>query len=220
MIKILVVDDEEKIRLIVKEYGLLSNYDVYEANNGYQAIELVKQHDFSCVVLDIMMPQIDGYNTCKKIRSFSDVPIIMLSARSEEYDKLFGFNLGIDDYVTKPFSPKELMARIKVLIDRNQMNNQKIYQFDNLIINPNARDIIIDNQKVIMTPKTFDLLLYLVKNKNIALSRYQLLTQIWGDDYEGDERTVDSHIKMLRSNLNEYAYKIVTVRSMGYKFED
>ncbi len=220
MTKILIVDDEEKIREVIREYSQISGYETDEAADGLQAIEKVLNNDYDCIVLDIMMPKLDGFSVCKKIRETKKTPIIMLSAREEEYDKLFGFELGVDDYVVKPFSCKELMARIKVLIGRNSRNDNETMDFQGLKIDSIGRVIYIDNVKANLTPKEIDLLLYLVKNKNIALSREKLLQDVWDYDYFGDDRTVDTHIKMLRHNLGQYRDYITTVRGMGYKFED
>ena len=220
MTKILIVDDEEKIREVIREYSQISGYETDEAADGLQAIEKVLNNDYDCIVLDIMMPKLDGFSVCKKIRETKKTPIIMLSAREEEYDKLFGFELGVDDYVVKPFSCKELMARIKVLIGRNSRKHNETMDFQGLKIDSIGRVIYIDNVKANLTPKEIDLLLYLVKNKNIALSREKLLQDVWDYDYFGDDRTVDTHIKMLRHNLGQYRDYITTVRGMGYKFED
>lgn len=219
MLKVLIVDDEIKIREVVKEYAKVSGYECDEASNGNEAIELVKRNDYDCIVLDVMMPELDGFSACKKIKELKDVPIIMLSARTEEDDKLFGFDIGVDDYVTKPFSPKELMARIKAISDRKTKKANKKYIHNDLIIDFSARDVIIDGKKVDMTPKELDLLIYLVNNENIALDREKILSAVWHIDYYGDDRTVDTHIKMLRHSLGKYRDAIKTVRGMGYKFE-
>ena len=216
--KILVVDDEELIRNVIKEYLVVESYEVDEAGDGMSAIEMVKNNDYDLIVMDIMMPKMDGYQACKEIKKIKDIPFIMLSARSEEYDKLIGFDLGIDDYVTKPFSPKELVARIKAILKRNSGTNNT-YTFDGLTINDLAHEVRVDGQKVNLTPKEYELLKYMVTNKNIALSREQLLTNIWGYDFFGDDRTIDTHIKTLRNNLGKYRKFIVTVRALGYKFE-
>ncbi|MDD6311625.1 MAG: response regulator transcription factor [Firmicutes bacterium] len=222
MAKILIVDDEQKIREVIKEYAVFNGYEVSEAGDGMSAVGLCKLENFDLIIMDIMMPKLDGYSACKEIRKFSNTPIIMLSARSEEVDKLFGFELGIDDYVVKPFSPKELMARINAVISRNkgqEMVSEKIMKFDGLEINIPGRTVSIDGQKVELTPKEYDLLFYLVENKNIALSRDKLLSDIWGYDFYGDDRTIDTHIKNLRNNLGKYRDYIVTLRGVGYKFE-
>jgi len=219
MTKILIVDDELKIREVVREYSILNNYEVKEAKDGFEAIEMVTNEDFDCVVLDIMMPNLDGFTACKKIKAIKKIPVIMLSARQDEYDKLLSFEIGVDDYVVKPFSPRELMARIKVVIARYQGVENQILKFSGLEIDTKGRVVSIDGKRCNLTPKEIDLLLYLVKNKNIALSRNDLLESVWGYDYYGDERTVDTHVKMVRRNLGKYRYFIVTVRGMGYKFE-
>jgi len=219
--KILIVDDEVKIREVVKEYSKVSGFECDEAENGKQAIELISNNDYDCVILDIMMPELDGFTACKKIKELKDVPIIMLSARQEEDDKLFSFNIGVDDYVTKPFSPRELMARIKVVCERKKKHVNTKYVFNTLVIDVDGRCVYIDDEKVNMTPKEIDLLIYLVENKGVALSREKLLEAVWNSDYYGDDRTVDTHIKMLRQSLGDkYRDNVVTVRGMGYKFED
>ena len=216
--KILVVDDEELIRNVIKEYLMMENYTVDEAGDGQEAIEKAKNNDYNLIIMDIMMPKMDGYQACKEIKKTKDVPFIMLSARSEEYDKLIGFDLGIDDYVTKPFSPKELVARVKAILKRNNTDTYT-YKFEGLTINDLAHEVRVDDKKVNLTPKEYDLLKYLVTNKNIALSREQLLTNILGYDFFGDDRTIDTHIKTLRNSLGKYRKFIVTVRAIGYKFE-
>lgn len=216
--KVLIVDDEVLIRDVIKEYLKLENISYEEAGDGYEAINLVKNNDFDVVIMDIMMPKMDGYQAVKEIRKFSNVPFIMLSARSEEYDKLTCFDIGVDDYVTKPFSPRELIARIKAVTKRNK-GGQDIYKFDGLEIDINAHEVLVDGKNVYLTPKEYDLLMYLIENKNIVLSRENLLTNIWGYDFYGDDRTVDTHIKTLRNNLGKYRNFIVTIRKVGYKFE-
>lgn len=221
MAKILVVDDEEKIRYVVKEYAQFLSHEVMEASDGVEAVAICKNNKLDLLVLDIMMPKMDGFTAIKQIRSFSPVPVIMLSARGEEYDKLFGFELGIDDYVVKPFSPKELMARITAVLARSKQTNQvhKKLEFGSLIIDLTGRTVSIDGKSLQMTPKEYELLFFLVQNRGIALSRERLITEVWGYDYFGDDRTLDTHIKMLRQNLGQYRNCIVTLRSMGYKFE-
>lgn len=220
MARILIVDDEKNIREVIKEYAKLNGYTVEEAADGKEAIRMVAENEYDCVILDIMMPELDGFSACKQIKKITNVPVIMLSARQEEYDKLFGFELGVDDYVTKPFSPKELMARIKVVIDRKKQPVKDVLRFDGLTIDIDGRTVMIDDQKVNLTPKEMDLLFYMVSHINVALSRTRLLEEVWKYDYFGDDRTVDTHIKMLRHNLGKYRERIVTVRGMGYKFED
>lgn len=222
MSKILIVDDEKKIRDVVREYAEFEGFEIVEAEDGMDAVKKVSDNeDIDIIVMDIMMPKLDGYSAVREIRKTSSVPVIMLSARGEEYDKLFGFELGIDDYVVKPFSPKELMARIRAVINRVSPVNSKeeIVRYKGLTINFTAREVMIDGEKISMTPKEYDLLFYLVKNMNIALSRDKLLEEVWGYDFYGDDRTVDTHIKMLRNSLGEYRNLIVTLRGMGYKFE-
>ncbi len=222
MPKILIVDDEKKIRDVVREYAEFEGFEIAEAEDGMEAVKKVSEiDDISIIIMDIMMPKLDGYSAVREIRKTSSVPVIMLSARGEEYDKLFGFELGIDDYVVKPFSPKELMARIRAVISRaNPVSNKEdIVKYKGLTINFTAREVLIDGEKISMTPKEYDLLFYLVKNMNIALSRDRLLEEVWGYDFYGDDRTVDTHIKMLRNSLGEYRNLIVTLRGMGYKFE-
>lgn len=220
MNKILIVDDESKIREIVKEYATLSGFNVDEASDGLKAIELVKLNDYDCIILDIMMPNIDGFTALKKIKELKDTPIIMLSARDQEYDKLFSFDNGVDDYVCKPFSPKELIARIKVLVSRNKQTNNNTIIEDGIKLEIEGRNLYIDDIKVNVTNKEFDLLMYLIRNKNTVINRDKLLESIWGYDYSGDDRTIDSHIKMLRKNLGKYRESIVTIRGLGYKFEN
>ena len=216
--KILVVDDEELIRKVIKEYLNLEKYQVDEAEDGFVAVTKAKENDYDLIIMDIMMPKKDGYQAVKEIKQFKNIPFIMLSARGEEYDKLIGFDLGIDDYVTKPFSPKELVARVKAILKRSN-NEQDIYKYNGLTINDTAHEVLVDDKVVNLTPKEYDLLKYLIKNKNIALSREQLLSAIWGFDFYGDDRTIDTHIKTLRKNLGKYGDLIITIRGMGYKFD-
>jgi len=223
MYSILIVDDEEKIREVIREYAEFNGYSVEEAGDGLSAIALCKLKNYDLIIMDIMMPKLDGYFTCKEIRKTSNTPIIMLSARGEEYDKLFGFELGIDDYMVKPFSPKELMARVNAVLTRRNNNMQSthdILKFKGLEINNTARTVTVDDQKVKLTPKEYELLYYLARNKNIVFSRNKLLSDIWGYDFYGEDRTIDTHIKNLRNNLGEYRDYIATIRGVGYKFED
>lgn len=222
MPKILVVDDEQKIREVIREYSEFNGFEVTEAADGMTAVGLCKLNDYDLIIMDIMMPKLDGFSACKEIKKIKDIPIIMLSARSEEYDKLFGFELGIDDYVVKPFSPKELMARVNAVLARRQgsaQNQPQVLDFGGLSINMAARSVTVDGEKVELTPKEYDLLFYLVENRNIALSRDKLLSDIWGYDFFGDDRTIDTHIKNLRNSLGKYRDHIVTLRGIGYKFE-
>ena len=215
--RVLVVDDEKLIRDVIKEYLLLENMEVDEASNGIEAIEKVKSKDFDIIIMDIMMPKMDGYTACREIKKLKDIPFIMLSARGEEYDKLIGFDLGIDDYVTKPFSPKELVARIKAITKRRDVVSN-VFEIAGIKLDDIAHDVYIDGEKIYLTPKEYDLLKYFIDNKNIALSRENLLSHIWGYDFYGDDRTVDTHVKTLRKHLGKYKDMIVTVRGMGYKF--
>ena len=222
MPKILIVDDEQKIREVIREYSEFNGYEVEEVADGMEAVSLCRLNDYDLIIMDIMMPKLDGYSACKEIKKTKNIPVIMLSARGEEYDKLFGFELGIDDYVVKPFSPKELMARVNAVLARSsakQEEQPEILKFDGLEINIPARPVTVDGKKVELTPKEYELLFYLVENKNIALSRNKLLSDIWGYDFFGDDRTIDTHIKNLRNNLGPYRDYIVTLRGVGYKFE-
>lgn len=216
MTTILIVDDEERIREVVKEYCLLEDYNVLEASDGLEALEIVKNNNIDLIVLDIMMPKLDGLSAFSKIKEIKKIPTIILSARSEEYDKLVGFELGVDDYVTKPFSPKELIARIKVILKRK--NGDDSFNYKDLKIDFLGHAVYIKDKELKLTPKEYDLLVYFVKNQNVALSREQLLSKIWDYDFYGEDRTVDTHVKMLRNNLGKYRNLIVTVRGMGYKF--
>ena len=224
MYKILVVDDEPKIREVIREYAEFSGYEVTEAEDGMSAVGLCKLNDYDLIIMDIMMPKLDGFSACKEINKIKDIPTIMLSARGEEYDKLFGFELGIDDYVVKPFSPKELMARVNAVLSRRKGSAapaQQTLKFGGLEINIAARTVTVDGKKVDLTPKEYDLLFYLVENKNIALSRDKLLSDIWGYDFFGDTRAVDTQIKRIRQKLpdEDLSWSIKTVYGVGYKFE-
>ena len=219
MLKVLIVDDEVKIREVVKEYCNASGYECDEAQDGYQAIEKASKKHYDCIVLDIMMPGLDGFSACREIKKIENSSIIMLSARQEEDDKLLSFDIGVDDYVTKPFSPKELMARIKAVSERRKDKNNEIIKIEGIKLDISGRTLEVDGEKIMVTPKELDLLIYLIKNKNIALDREKILEAVWGYDYYGDDRTVDTHIKMLRRNLGPYKNHVVTVRAVGYKFE-
>ena len=222
MKKLLIVDDEEKIREVIKEYAEFEGYLAEEASDGMEAVKMVKDGDFDLVIMDIMMPRLDGFSAVKEIRKTKTIPVIMLSARTEEYDKLFGFELGADDYVVKPFSPKELMARVNAVLKRNDASVSGVVdevKFDGLTIDFAGRNVFVDGEKVVLTPKEYELLYYFVKNVGIALSRERLLKDVWGYDYYGDDRTVDTHVKMLRSSIKKYRKFIITLRGVGYKFE-
>ena len=216
--KLLIVDDEEKIRSVIKEYCLNEGYKVDEAESGQVALKLLFQNKYDILILDIMMPEMDGFSMLKQLPEDKKVPTIILSARDQEYDKLLGFELGIDDYLTKPFSPKELIARIKAVSKRFNKNTLKLYKYKTLEINYSAHTLKINNNLINVTPKEFEILTYLINNKNIAISREQLLSKVWGYDFFGDDRSVDTHIKMLRNNLLEYRNNLVTVRGVGYKY--
>ena len=228
MARILIVDDEDAIRVGLREYTEFLGYEVAEAKDGMEAVNMCQEMDFDVVIMDVMMPRLDGFTAVKEIKKRRDIPVLMLSARGEEYDKLFGFELGIDDYVTKPFSPKEVAARLNVIISRNSGRAaaaetgepHEIYRIKTLVVDITARSVTIDGDVVELTPKEYDLLFFLVRNKNIALSREKLLTSVWGFDFYGDDRTVDTHIKTLRMNLDGYKDCIVTLRGVGYRFED
>ncbi len=224
MYRLLIVDDEANIRNVVREYAEFEEYEVTEAENGMEAVALCCDQDFDLIIMDVMMPRLDGFSACKEIRKKKNIPVIMLSARGEEYDKLFGFEIGIDDYVVKPFSPKELMARVRAVLNRQHMAAAAQpaatkLQFEGLKIDLAGREVYVDGQRASMTPKEYDLLFYLVKNKGLALTRDKLLEEVWGYDFFGDDRTVDTHIKMLRGSLGVYRKFIVTLRGMGYKFD-
>lgn len=223
MERILVVDDEEKIRAIIRKYGEFEGYEITEAHDGMEAVELCKKQDFDLMILDVMMPELDGFSACREIKKRRNIPVIMLSARGEEYDKIHGFELGIDDYVVKPFSPRELMMRVKVVIGRNTpkdtLDGHERFQAEGLLVDFTGRTVSVDGTRVDMSPKEYDLLFYLVRNRNIALAREKLITEVWGYDYYGDDRTLDTHIKLLRSSLGEYRKFLVTLRGVGYRFE-
>lgn len=221
--KILIVDDEEMIRGVLREYVEFEGYEADEAPDGMEAVKKCRDNDYDMVLMDVMMPRLDGFSAVKEIKKLKDTPVIMLSARGEEYDKLFGFELGVDDYVTKPFSPKEVMARINAVIRRRNANKNGekngVLKFEGLEIDIAGRNVYVDGKKVELTPKEYELLFYMSQNNGIALSREMLLSEVWGYDFFGDDRTVDTHVKMLRGNLKEYRKFIVTLRSVGYKFE-
>ena len=216
--KILVVDDERMIREVIKEYCAANHYTTDEAASGKEALKKLQTNTYDIMILDIMMPEMDGYTLLEELPEEKRIPTLVLSARGEEFDKLRGFELGIDDYLTKPFSPKELIARIKAIYNRSNQNLPYIYKLNTLELNFSAHTLKIDNKLINVTPKEFEILTYLIKNKGIAISREQLLSRLWGYDYFGDDRTIDTHIKMLRNNLGPYRDHIITVRGIGYKF--
>lgn len=215
---ILIVDDEVLIRNVIKEYLLNEGYKVLEAKDGFDALRVISDNKVDLIVLDIMMPKMDGFTCLSEIRKTKNIPVIMVSARKEEIDKLNSFDLGVDDYVTKPFSPKELVARVKAHLKRTTSNNEN-YTYKNLIVDYKGRKVTINDKEVNLTPKEYELLTYFIKNKGIALSREQLLNNVWDYDYYGDDRTVDTHIKMLRKSLGDYRNLIKTIREVGYKYE-
>lgn len=222
MSKLLVVDDEFRIRELIKKYAIFEGHTVYEAENGRQAVDMCRNAEYDLIIMDIMMPELDGFSACKEIRLKSSTPIIMLSALGEEYDRIHGFELGIDDYVVKPFSPKELIMRISAILkraskDEKKQNDRFVYK--GLCVDFTARTVEIDNERINMTPKEYDLFFFMVKNKGIALSRETLISKVWGYDFFGDDRTLDTHIKLLRKSLREYAGLVVTLRGVGYRFE-
>ena len=226
MYKILVVDDEARIRSIIKKYAEFEGHSVIEAADGMEAVHFCRNSEFDIVIMDIMMPELDGFSACREIRKISDTPIIMLSARGEEYDKINGFELGIDDYVVKPFSPKELMLRIDAVMKRvkrasGSKRENTVVSIDNggLKADITARLVFIDDKRVDMTPKEYDLFFYMLENKNMAISREKFISDVWGYDFYGDLRTLDTHIKLLRKSLGRYADLIVTLRGVGYRFE-
>ena len=215
---VLIIDDEDLIRDVVKEYCLNENYKVFEASNGIEGLDILENEDIDIIVLDIMMPKMDGYTFFSKMKEKYNIPKIVLSARGEEYDKLFGFSVGIDDYLTKPFSPRELIARIKAILKRSKKIESDIFIYKGIKVDFKGRVLYIDNKEVNITPKEFELLSFFIKNPNTAITREQILNKVWGYDYFGDDRTIDTHIKILRNKMGPYRDLIVTVRSIGYKF--
>ena len=229
MYNILIVDDEEMIRKLIRKYAEFDGFTVTEAVDGMDAVNKVNHGEFDIIIMDIMMPELDGFTASRKIRETSDVPIIMLSARGEEYDKINGFEIGIDDYVIKPFSPKELMLRVEAIMKRTKKRGEKKEESKNeiisladggLVADLTARIVYVDGKRIEMSPKEYELFFYMLKNKNIALSRDKLLSDVWGYDFFGDDRTLDTHIKILRKSLGKYSDFIVTIRGMGYRFEE
>ena len=222
MSKILVVDDEYRIRELIKKYAIFEGHDVIEATDGLEAISICTRNQFDLIIMDVMMPELDGFSACREIRKRSTTPIIMLSARGEEYDKIHGFELGIDDYVVKPFSPKELMMRVNAVLKRTALDEgqkRDVFTYENLVVDFSARIVTINGERIDMTPKEYELFFYMVKNKGIALSREKILNHVWDYDYFGDARTIDTHVKKLRSKLDDKGNYIKTIWGMGYKFE-
>ncbi len=222
MYNILIVDDEEKIRELIKKYAVFEGHTVSTASNGMEAVTLCRQQSFDIIIMDVMMPELDGFSAVREIKKNADIPVIMLSARGEEYDKIHGFELGVDDYIVKPFSPKELMLRIDAVLKRvskSSKEQRELYTIRGLTADLTARRVMIDNVNIELSPKEYDLLFFMIRNKNIALTRERLITEVWGYDFYGDDRTLDTHIKLLRRSLKEYASLITTLRGIGYRFE-
>ena len=219
--RLLIVDDEAKIRALIRKYAEFEGYGVEEAADGMEALEKARDEDFDLIVLDIMMPELDGFAVCRELRRVKQTPVLMLSARGEEYDKIHGFELGVDDYLVKPFSPRELMLRVNAILSRSQRREEDHDQdqFGGLVIDYAARLVFIDGERNELSPKVYDLLTYLAKNRGRALTREQLISQVWGYDYFGDDRTLDTHIKLLRLALGPYRDYVVTIRGVGYRFE-
>lgn len=224
MYKILLVDDEANIRNFVKKYATFEGHEVTEAADGMEAVRQCREHKYDIIIMDVMMPEVDGFTACRKIREFCDTPIIMLSARGEEYDKIHGFELGVDDYVVKPFSPKELMMRIDAVMKRvgsgtHTDTENEVFEAEGLRVDFTSRLVFVDGKRAELSPKEYELLFYMIRNKNIALTREKLICEVWGYDFFGDDRTLDTHIKLLRKSLGQYAKFIVTLRGVGYRFE-
>lgn len=219
MIRLLIVDDEIKIREMIRKYAQYEGFSCDEACNGLEAVNLALANEYDCIVMDIMMPEIDGFAACRQIRKEKNVPIIMLSALSEEYDKIHGFDLGVDDYVVKPFSPKELMMRIRAVVKRVKGQENDVFELEGLKIDFSAHQVLVNQEIAPLSPKEYDLLCVLVNHRGIAMTREKLLQKVWGYDFFGDDRTLDTHIKLLRRNLKEYSKYIVTLRGVGYRFE-
>ncbi|MCI5802565.1 MAG: response regulator transcription factor [Oscillospiraceae bacterium] len=223
MYRILMVDDEERIRQIVIKYAVFEGHQVTEAANGMEAVRLCRDNDFDIVIMDVMMPELDGFSAVREIHKFKKIPVIMLSARGEEYDKIHGFELGADDYVVKPFSPKELMMRVGAVMKRagalSEEARRDTFSYEGLKVDFTGRLVYLNGERVGMSPKEYDLFFYMVKNRGIALTREKLISEVWGYDFYGDDRTLDTHIKLLRKSLGEYSRCIVTLRGVGYRFE-
>ncbi len=224
MVRLLVVDDEAKIRMLIRKYAEFEGDEVTEAEDGMEAVRLCRENPdrFDLIIMDVMMPELDGFSAVAEIRKTCATPVLMLSARGEEYDKIHGFELGVDDYVVKPFSPKELMLRVHAIMNRVHPHNdsgRKILRTEGLVIDFTGRTVEVDGKRAELSPKEYDLLFYMASNKNIALTREQLITNVWGYDFYGDDRTLDTHIKLLRKSLGPYSKCIVTLRGVGYRFE-
>ena len=219
--KILIVDDEERIRALIAKYAAFEGFETEEAENGMQAVEKCRREKYDLILMDVMMPELDGFSAVREIRKTQNVPVIMLSARGEEYDRIHGFELGVDDYVVKPFSPKELMMRVSAVLKRSNARQEadEIVTLGDLTVNFTARRVSVAGKELNLSPKEYDLLFYMVRNRGIALSREKLLTEVWGYDFFGDDRTLDTHIKLLRRELGPCADRITTLRGVGYRFE-
>ncbi|MBR4711906.1 MAG: response regulator transcription factor [Clostridia bacterium] len=221
--KLLVVDDEARIRELIRKYAVFEGYEVAEAADGMEAVEMCRRGSFDLIIMDVMMPELDGFSACREIRKFCRTPVIMLSARGEEYDRIHGFETGVDDYVVKPFSPRELMMRVGAILKRAGSAapgaSDTVRIGDGLVVDFSARRVLIDGQPLDLSPKEYDLLFYMVRNRGIALTREKLLSEVWGYDFFGDDRTLDTHIKLLRRSLGDYAGRITTLRGVGYRFE-
>ena len=219
--KLLIVDDEKRIRALIAKYAAFEGYETDEAEDGMQAVAMCRERRYDLIIMDVMMPELDGFSAVREIRKHSDTPVIMLSARGEEYDRIHGFELGIDDYVVKPFSPKELMMRVGAVLKRSGSGKETedTVAIDGLTVNVTARRVTVDGQELDLSPKEYDLLFYMVRNRGIALSREKLISDVWGYDFFGDDRTLDTHIKLLRRQLGRYADRITTLRGVGYRFE-
>ena len=221
--KLLIVDDEARIRALIAKYAAFEGYETDEAENGMQAIEKCRQNHYDLVIMDVMMPELDGFSAVREIRRTNPVPVIMLSARGEEYDRIHGFELGIDDYVVKPFSPKELMMRVGAVLKRSDGEKEKqeteSISVGGLTVDVTAHRVLVDGNEIDLSPKEYDLLYYMIRNRGIALTREKLISDVWGYDFFGDDRTLDTHIKLLRKQLGPYADKITTLRGVGYRFE-
>jgi len=227
MAKILICDDEAGLRAVIKRYAVFEGHDCIEAGDGKEAVQLCRNNNFDIIIMDIMMPEMDGFMAVKEIRKFSDTPIIMLSARGEEYDKILGFELGIDDYVVKPFSSKEIMLRINAILRRIEKSKGAgyddeghiIFEKDGFMADMTAYKVFIDGEEVDLSPKEYDLLFFLIRNKNIAVPREKTMSEVWGFEYFGDDRTLDTHMKLLRKSMGPYASLIKTLRGLGYRFD-
>ena len=219
--KLLIVDDEKRIRALIAKYASFEGYETDEAEDGMQAVAMCRERRYDLIIMDVMMPELDGFSAVREIRKNSDTPVIMLSARGEEYDRIHGFELGIDDYVVKPFSPKELRMRVGAVLKRSRTEKapEETVAIDGLTVNFTARRVTVDGQELDLSPKEYDLLFYMVRNRGIALSREKLISDVWGYDFFGDDRTLDTHIKLLRRQLGRYADRITTLRGVGYRFE-